>query len=719
MIRRNLTILITILLLSSLAFGQKNLTVEDIYGTVKFAPKFLSSVQWIPGDKAFTYTERESGILKLFYHDIRTGKRILLLDSDKIPQLENPKREKRYTISNYIWSPDGKKILLPSGTDIYLYNVKTKTVTQLTDDSAEERDPTFSPDGKKIAYLKNWNLYVLDIASKIEKKLTTHGREDVLIGRFDWVYEEEFGIRTGFFWSPDSRKIAFFELNQAHETDFPVVDFIPVHNPPNLMKYPKSGDPNAVVWIGVVSADDGDIVWMDIGSNKDIYIPRIAWLNDSQQLAIQRLNRDQNKLYLLFGHVETGKTRLILTEYDPEGWVDPCDQWSFLKDNKHFVWSSERSNWRHLYLYTLDGVPVRQITDGNWAVTQLAGVDEKRKTITFVSTKKKDIERHIYIIDFDGKNLKRLSQEDGFHTINSSPDHQYYINIFSNYFTPPRTTLHRADGRLIRTLESGTIKALEEIELAAPNFFKVETEDGYTLNAMMIKPVDFDPQKKYPILVYNYPGPGAQRVQNNWYRGMGNLWHQMMTQKGYIIFTMDGRGSGFKGKAFKNILYRNMGRGITDQINGAKYLQTLSYVDPDRIGIWGWSGGGWGACMALTKGADYFKTGAAVASVTDFRNYDTIWTERYMGQPDDNPEGYAESNPITYVDNYKRGLLLIHGSSDDNVHLSNAMQLAYALQNARKPFQMMIYPRKDHSIRGSDTRIHLFNTITEFFLKNL
>jgi len=712
-------VLLSVFLISS-SFAQKLLTVEDIFGTSKFASKTLGKLQWTPDNRAFTYFTRDEDTGRLFIKrvDLKTGKKTVLIDSKKVKVLEEPRREKRFTQNNYFWSPNGKYILFPSGNDIFLFDVKTKKVRQLTHDKAEERDPRFSPDSKKIAYLKNHNLFVLNIASGKESQLTNQGTENLLIGRFDWVYEEEFGIRTGFFWSPDSKHIAYFQLDQSCEPEFPIVDFIPIHNKSSKMRYPNAGDPNAIVKIGVIPAEGGKTVWMDIGKKTDIYIPRIKWLNDSQHLAIQRLNRDQNRLYLLFADITTGKSHLILTEDDPHGWVDYNTDITFLKDNRHFIWSSERTNWKHLYLYTLDGVPVKQLTDGNWDVVQLVRVDEKKKLVYFIGTKKSAIERHLYCVNFNGKGFRRLTAEDGWHSINMSPNCRYYIDVFSDAVTPPRTTLYKSNGRKIRVLESGKIEALKDYKLSAPKFFTITTEDSLKLNAFMIKPVDFNPAKEYPVLIYTYGGPGSQIVRNAW-GGSRGLWHQLMAQKGYIIFGVDNRGTGFKGNEFKNIVYRDIGLGVIDQINGAKYLKSLPYIDGSRIGIWGWSGGGWMTCMAMTKGAGFFKTGVAVAPVTDFRNYDTIWTERYMDQPQDNEKGYDDSNPITYIDNYRSGLLLIHGTSDDNVHMSNTMQLAYALENARKPFDLMIYPKKLHGIGGINTRVHLFNKITEYILRNL
>lgn len=712
--------IISLLLSISTSSAQNQLTVEDIFGSSKYSAKTLRGIKWTPDGEAFTHFERDESTEKLTIKrvDLKTGKQTILIDSEGVGVLKGQEQEKRFTLGNYFWNPKGKTILLPSGNDLFLFDVKTEKVRRLTEDKAKERDPQFSPDGAKIAYLKEHNLHVLDINSGQEVQLTAQGTEELLIGRFDWVYEEEFGIRTGFCWSPDTKHLAYFELDQSGEPEFPIVDFIPIHNEAPTMRYPKAGDPNAIVRIGVIPAQGGETVWMDIGEETNIYIPRIKWLNDGKRLAIQRLNRDQNRLDLLVADIATGNTNLILFEVDPNGWINQNDDLTFLKDGRYFIWSSKRSNWNHLYLYDLEGHLVRQLTQGNWDVDGLARVDEKKKTAYFIGTEKSTLERHLYKVGLDGKGFQRLTVEEGTHGINISPDGKHYLDVFSSITTPPRTTLYTSDGRRIRVVESGQIEALKEIELAVPEFFTMTTDDGLKLNATITKPLDFDPNKKYPALVYTYGCTGSQIVQNRW-MGTRGLWHQMMLDRGVLILSVDNRGTGFKGNDFRNLTYRNMGLGVIDQINGAKYLQDLPYVDAQRIGVWGWSGGGWMTCMAMTRGADYFKVGVAVAPVTDWHNYDTIWTERRMDQPQDNKRGYDESNPMSYIDNYKGGLFLIHGDADDNVHLSNSIQMAYALQNARKPFRLMVYPRKLHGIRGQDTQVHLFNMITEYFLKEL
>ena len=729
MIRKNLRrrllaviSLLSVLIVSSVSFAQKKFTVEAIYGSRELFGKSVSGVQWMPDGSGFTYFQRDSaGTLNICKYDFKTKRRPVLIDSKKVEALSEQKQEKRFSLGNYFWSPDGKSILLPSNNDLYLYDVISGQTRKLTSDSLEERDPQFSPDSKKIAFLKNHNLHVLDMASGQTRQLTTPGEEHLLVGKFDWVYEEEFGIRTGFFWSPDSRNLAYFELDERAVTVFPLTDFIPVHNEYQPMRYPKAGDKNSVVKIGVVSAEavnGAGTRWMDIGSENDIYIPRIKWTTDPRILSIMRLNRDQNHLELLLADVNTGATKKIFEEKEANGWIDINDDWKFLKDGEHFLWLSMADGFPHLYLYDMNGKLVRQITKGNWHVDNVAGVDEKTGTVYLTGTDRGPLERHLYKIKMDGSGMMRLSAEQGTHGINMSPDAKYYLDSFSNLTTPVRYSLYSASGARVDVVEPNDIPALKEYTMVPPTFGVFKTPDGAELNYWMMKPANFDPAKKYPVLMYVYGGPGSQTVTNGW--SGGRLWYQLLADKGYIICSVDNRGTGRRGKSFMMCTYKNLGTlEVNDQISAAKWLGTLPYVDASRIGIWGWSYGGYMAAFCILKGAEVFKTAVSVAPVTDWRNYDTIYTERYMLTPEKNPDGYKNTAPVNFAKELKGNLLLVHGLNDDNVHAANAMQLAKALQDAGKPFGLMIYPQKDHGIGGRDTQVHLFNMITDYILKNL
>ena len=703
------------------AGAQKKLTVADIYENPALQGKSIAGLQWMPDGKKFTYYQRDpkTGKRNIWSYDVNTRKREIFIDSEQVKVLEEQRREKRFTLGNYFWSPNKVDILLPSGNDLYLYNSKSKQVRRLTHDEAQERDPLFSPDGKKLAYLKRGNLYVLDIETGRETQLTTEGGGHILIGRFDWVYEEEFGIRTGFMWSPDGKAIAYWKLDEGRVPEFPIVDFIPTHNKVDVMRYPKAGDPNSIVQIGVVNVATRKTTWMDLGDNDDIYIPRIKWTADPKTLAIFRLNRDQNHLEVLLADVTTGKTRLLFEEKEENGWIDIFDDFKFLKNNKQLIWSSRKDGWKHLYMVDLRTGKMRPITRGNFDVTRLVGVDEKRKTIYYMSTEVSPLERHLFKIRFDGSRKTRISQRPGWHRVSLSPTFRHYIDYSSDITTPTVVTLRRINGARVDIIEANDMPGLQEYTLSTPEFLQVPAADGTPLNAFMIKPPDFDPNKKYPVLIYNYSGPGSQIVRNAW-GGSRYLWHQLLAQRGYIIFGLDNRGTGSRGKAFMMATYKNLGDlESQDQIAGARWLAQQPYVDANRIGIWGWSYGGYMATLTFLKGEGLFKVGIAIAPVTDWRNYDTIYTERYMLTPQKNPEGYRRSSCLTYVEKLKGKLLLVHGTADDNVHFSNTLQLVYALQNARKPFDFMAYPRKLHGIRGRDTRIHLFNMLTDYILENL
>jgi dipeptidyl-peptidase 4 len=718
------------------------LTIEAVVDSGVLRSKGLSAFQWRPDGKAFSYEVGDGGSA-LLLQDAATGAESVLIDSATIGRFGQSRSEKRFRLPGYAWFPDSRRILLNSGRDLAVFvpaapadgdpeasgsaamtgakspvSATAFSPEPLTDDPAEERDATVSPDGSSVAYVKSDNLTVLDLRTRREKRLTREGGGDILIGRFDWVYEEEFGIRTGFAWSPDSRRIAYWRLDCSREPRFPLDDFIPIHNEVEWMRYPKAGDPNADVRVGVAPAGGGRTVWADLGPDRDIYVPRIRWLPDGKTLAIQRLNRLQNRLDLLLMDVSNGKTRTVVSETDSAGWVDCSDLVYFLRDGR-MIWGSERSDRMHLYLLAPDGTMIRPLTSGDWDVTALSAVSEPDGLVYFESNEPSPLETHLYRVSLDGGAPERLTADPGTHQTDVSPDRASFLDTHSDARTPVRAVLRRADGSAIRVLRSGDIPGLNEFVLSAPEFFTFRTADGLSLNAMLFKPAGFDSTRKYPVLVSTYGGPASQIVTDSWRAGMGSGWHQIMLQHGYCVFALDNRGTFGHGNRFMNRVYGNMGLAVLDQIEAARWLGSRAWVDSSRIGIWGWSGGGWMTCLALTRGAGVFRAGAAVAPVTDLRNYDTIWTERYMGLPAGNPEGYDASSALHWIDRYRGGLLLVHGTSDDNVHAANSLQLAYALENARKPFELMLYPRKEHGISGKDTQVHLYRVLTDFFLRNL
>jgi len=717
-----------LLLFFTFIFAQekKFLTLEDIFASNQLTPKTLRGVQWIPGEAAFTYL-KDGDIYK---HDVAGGKESLLLAGKSLalkPGVEP------ISIDGYQWSSDRKYLLIMSrqreiwrhSTDgqYFIYELIGKKLRPLSGISGAQSNAKFSPDATKIGFVRGNNLFVLDMSSGVETQLTTDGSENIINGQFDWVYEEEFSIADGWRWSPDGKKIALWRLDQTRISTFPIESMMSLYPSVFWLKYPKAGELNALVQVGVIALETATngasaIKWMDLGTEADIYIPRIQWTPDPRILSIQRLNRLQNKLDLLFADVNSGATRIVLSDTDP-CWVDVQDDLTFLKKKEQFIWTSERSGYRHAYLYDYNGRLLSPITAGEWEISAITGFDETTGLIYFSGKKDSPIEENVYRASLDGGILERVSQRPGWHSSNFSPDMKYVIGTFSDVQTPAQISLRQTDGKLLRWLEKNE-NLLAAYNLNAPKFITVKTSDDATpLNAWIMKPANFDSTKKYPVIMFCYSGPGAQHVVNQW-AGRRYLWHQLMTEKGFITFSIDSRGTGGRGKKFKNLVYGDLGKWSThDQIEGAKYLGSLPYIDAGRIGIWGHSGGGYLTAMAMTKGAPHFKAGIARAPVTDFRLYDTIWTERYMGLPKDNAAGYKSASVMTYADKLQGKLYLVHGMADDNVHMQNTVQLQEALQALNKQFDVMYYHGRNHAITGGNTQLHLHTLMTNYFLNNL
>ncbi|MFQ5866346.1 MAG: S9 family peptidase, partial [bacterium] len=574
--------------------------------------------------------------------------------------------------------------------------------------------------GKSIAFVRDNNLVLMELKSGKETQLTHDGHEHVLNGHFDWVYEEEFSIIEGWQWSPDGNYIAYWQIDERRVPGFDIVHYDSLHLNWNRMRYPKAGDPNSIVRIGVVHVKTGKNIWMDIGTEDDIYLPRIKWLPNSKKLTILRLNRLQNKIDLLLGNVTTGKTEVIFTDSDKK-WLDVDDDLRFLKKSNQFLWTSEKDGYKHIYLYDLEGNLVRQVTQGEWEVRKVVAVDEKNQFIYFTATEKSPLENHLYRIDFYGKDFQRITNMPGWHSVNFSPNFKTYLDTYSQINVPPKVGLFTNTGKLRKIVVENPLDVLTEYRMNHYEFFTLETSDGVTLNAWMLKPPDFAENKKYPVLMYVYGGPGSQTVRNRW-GGKRHLWFQLLAQKGYLVVSVDNRGTGARGAAFKKITYRNLGHWeVHDQIEAAKYLASLPYVDKNRIGIFGWSYGGYMSCLCLFKGNDIFKAAISVAPVTHWKFYDTIYTERYMQTPQLNPWGYENSSPLKYAKNLKGNLLLIHGTADDNVHFQNSVALVNELIAHNKQFETMFYPGRYHGIRErtKNTQEHIYTLMTDFLLEKL
>ena len=722
------------LALPFLLYGQssqkKLLTVEDIFTSSKFREKTLQGYSWMKNGEQLSYQQYDtnSQMENIYLFHCSDGSRSLLVD---VSLLKLRPDDPPFRYSSYQWSPQEDKILfasappdrqylsrfIPAG-NFFLYDIRKKSFVQLTDVNEPQYNQKFSPDGTKLCYVRSNNIIVLDLASHIETPLTHDGTEHVINGKFDWVYEEEFEMTDGWQWSPDGNHIAFWQLDENRVPDFRMTDFITPNSDDIVMKYPKPGDLNSIVKIGVISLDSKKITWMDIGSDNDIYIPRMQWLPDGKTLIIQRLNRLQNKREILSGAIATGKTQVIFTE-EEKTWVEEGYEFRFLKKENQFLILSERDGYNHMYRYDMNGQMVNQVTKGKWDIKTVEGIDEVHELVYFTAEAKTPLENQCYVITWDGSLMRQLTQDGFTHAIEFAPDAQHFIDWYSNTSTPTKIGLFDITGKKTWMIEENVIPSLNGYDLNKTEFFTVKTRDNVELNGSLIKPSHFEPQKKYPVLFDVYGGPGSQTVKNVW-NGSTELWRQMLTQKGYIIVRVDGRGTGGRGKEFKDIIYRQLGKWeVNDLIEAAQYVGTLPYVDNTRIGIWGWSYGGYMAISAILRGGDFFKTAVAVAPVTDWKLYDDIYTERYMGLPKDNPIGYLESSTFSYADKLKGNLFIVHGTTDDNVHWQNTVLLVDTLEKAGKQFRTMFFPNRNHELQGNNTRLHLFEMITNYIVEKL
>jgi len=718
-------ITVIFLLLVATVFGQQKITIENIYGGA-FRAKGMDELQSLKNTDQYTVlnVDYAARTMQIDLYDFATLK--------KVSNLVDTKNHKELAegIDSYIFDASEKKILIACHTnqifrhsftaDYYLYDIASKSLTKPFDFQIQE--PTFSPDGTKIAYARENNLYVYDVASKKSTAITTDGKKNAVInGITDWVYEEEFAFVRAFDWSKDSKKVAYIRFDESQVPEFSMSMFHKDLYPTiETFKYPKAGEKNSEVSLHIYDVAAGATKKVDLGKYNDFYIARLQWTNDANVLSAQVLNRHQDNLDLLFVDGNTAAAKVVLSEKD-KAYVDVTDNLTFLKDNS-FIWTSEKDGFNHIYLYDKTGKLKNQVTKGNWEVVSYYGFDEKSKTIFYQSTENGSINRDLYKIGLDGKNKLRLSRKTGTSAATFSPNFQYFITTFSSNLVPTTYTLNDAKtGKEIQVIENNQALAdmLKGYNLPAKEFFVLKTAKGNELNAWILKPKDFDPSKKYPVFMYQYSGPGSQQVNNDW-NNSDDYWFLSLTQQGYIVACVDGRGTGFKGADFKKVTQKELGKyEVEDQIDAAKVIGSYPYVDPARIGIFGWSYGGFMASNCIFQGNDVFKMAIAVAPVTNWRFYDSVYTERYMTTPQENASGYDQNSPINHVDKLKGKFLLIHGSGDDNVHVQNSMQMMEALIQANKQFDSQIYPDKNHGIYGGKTRIQLYNKMTNFIKENL
>ena len=706
------------------------LTVDRIYGQPSLSGRLTRGIAWSPDGKRLTFLEargtgREAKT-ELWSLDPSSGERSVLIPSDKLETIlpAPPSKQSqatgagRHAPSQYQWAPGGDALLFEGPNALAWFDLKTQTGRVLVSDKDDLTDVKISPDGKYVSFLRDHNIWLVSTADGKERAFTTGGSEEIRKGELDWVYPEELDIYSAYWWAPDSSAIAYLEMDERKVTQFPLVDFESYTGEAEQQRYPVAGGTNPVVRVMVGSLSGGEPRAMDIGAVTDIYIPRVNWLPDSRHVAIQRLNREQTVLDLLFADSATGKSSTLLTEKD-QYWINVSDDLHFFKDGKRFLWSSERSGYRHLYLYGLDGNQLAQLTKGDWEVSHVDGVDEAKGVVYFTATEKSPIERHLYRVALDGSGFARITKEAGMHSVDLSPGANLYVDTYSNATTPPRQDLYRTDGTKAVTLNENKVEELAQYHLSPVEFSTVKSHDGVSLNCFLIKPPHFDPAKKYPVIVYTYGGPHEQVVLNAW-EDSGLLWHEMMAQKGYIIFALDNRGSAGRGHVFeKPIHYRFGAQELSDQRDGVAWLQHQPWVDANRIGIWGWSYGGHITLHAMFEAPDLFKVGFAGGPVTDWHFYDTIYTERYMGLPQKNPSGYKESSPVGHAANLKGKLLIAHGTGDDNVHYSNTLALVDDLIGDGKYVEVIAVPGRGHGVSDAPARKVVWNRLTQFFLDNL
>ena len=711
-------------LISTSIYAQKQkITLEDIWTNGTFRTERLESFHAMDNGDFYTILNHSKQGTSLDKFDYATLKKVETIVSG------NDLAGIKY-FDDYTFSKDESKLIIGinleriyrhSQTGIYyVYNLKTKSFNLISENSIQE--PTFSPDGKKVGFVYQNNLFVKDLKSAKTTQITTDGEFNKIInGITDWVYEEEFAFVRAFDWNGNSDKIAYIKFDESDVPEFSMdiygEDLYPSRQ---VFKYPKAGENNSKVSLHIYNVKNNKSEEVNLSNNKQYYIPRIQWTKESNTLSVITLNRHQNNLNLLFVNGNSLQSTLILNEKDV-AYLDITDDLTFLSDNS-FIWTSEKDGFNHIYHYDSKGKLKNQITKGNWEVTTYYGFDNKTNQIFYQSTEEGSINRSIYSINITGKNKKKLSKFIGSNRAAFSSSFNYFINTYSSSNTPPVYTLVSAKtGKEIQEIKNNLNLAekLSNYNLSKKEFSTLKTKNG-EFNMWMVKPNNFDPNKEYPLLMYQYSGPGSQSVRNTW-NNSKDYWNYMLADKGYIVACVDGRGTGFKGRDFKKVTYKELGKyEIEDQIEAAKELGNLNYIDKNRIGIWGWSFGGYMSSLAITKGADVFKAAIAVAPVTSWRYYDSVYTERYMQTPQENPSGYDDNSPINFVELLKGDYLLIHGTGDDNVHSQNSMRMINALVEANKPFDLSIYPDRTHGIyKGNNTRLHLYNKMTNFLDNSL
>ena len=735
--------LIIALLFSSL-FSQGKISLENVLdGT--FRTESIGRYDWKNNSDAYYFTERSDEGLEFYEYNLASNDTLKAFTVQKS------------IISNfsYSFSPDQTKLLLKKNSvkiwrhssygSYFVYDILSESLIPVTSDPDSLRNVKFSPDSNKLAFVRNDNnLYLFDLNTEIEEQLTFDGSDDILNGHFGWVYEEEFGTYDSYKWSPDSNFIAFIREDQTYVKKFPLVDYEAQYPVVKYIRYPKTGEDNPIVSISILDLENKEYRSVHLPDTA-YYIPDIVWQKNSNNLYFVTLNRKQNNWNLYKYDFTTNGSDLVLNDSN-DSWVDkksfftPNNNGSWtsrggfsfaIMENGELVWISEKDGFKHIYRNRLDGRPINQITRGEWEVNSINAIDANNGIIYFSAKKETETENHLYSIRFNGSRLKRITKEKGSHSSAFSPTLNYFINNYSSFTTPPKTFVKDKNGKIVRLLKETDKSKFDQYGLTYPQLINIFTDDGTRLNALITYPHNFDPMKQYPVILYNYGGPGSQLVTNRWGAGNHTL-HQYFASRDFIIFSFDNRGTGGRGKAFKDLAYGDYGKYlVADHISAAKYLQGLTYVDGDNIGIWGWSGGGYLTNMCMTLASDYYKAGISIAPNVEPLLYDTIWTERYMGLVDENPEGYKNASVLTHVDKAKGFLLQIHGNADDNVHHQHSIKLAKAYAEHGKDMEMFIYSNANHGMSNNNfltedypadgwkNRYHLYKKMADFFMEHL
>jgi dipeptidyl-peptidase-4 len=716
-----------VLVTALLPAQKKPVTLESLQeggmrgGGAMFAPGRVWHPQggrfvWIEGSKLMQWSTDSQEAKELFSID-PLEKLAVAVERPKAANWE----DRRVQDERIQWSADGKRLLLLLHGDLFLWDSATNKTEQLTATPVAERDPKLSPDGTKVSFRRGSELYVLDIASKDgalkdaasrkETRLTFDGTATRLNAMLDWVYPEELDLGTAYWWSPDSNQIAYMQFDISREHIYGHVDHLAVEAVSEPQPYPKAGTPNADVRIGVVSATGGETRWMDLGEPRLYIYPRATWTPDSKNVVVHRLNRVQNHLDVLYADAATGASRVVLNTSDP-AWVNIKDDFRILSDGAILV-GGELDGFRHIYMHSADGKTASRLTAGDWEVTGLACVDEAQRRVWYESSEPSPLERHLYSVGFDGRDKRQLTHGAGWHSISMSPACDLFIDSYSNLDNPASVALYDGAGKLVRVLKEANREVLDKYEILKTEIHTFKGPGGLTFYGRLIKPANFDPAKKYPVIVQVYGGPDVQTIANRWPGGVSL--DQLFAHHGYVIWQMDNRGSAGRGHAFESPIHLQLGKlEVEDQVLGVNYLLSLGFADPRRIGVMGWSYGGYMTLQCLLHAPETFKAGAAGAPVTNWLNYDTIYTERYMGLPQDNPNGYRDSSPVNFAANLKGRLLLIHNIEDDNVLFANSLQMMNALQNEGQSYDFLLYPQKSHGL-GGKARQHLNAQYLRFF----